>query len=316
MIEIKNLSKFYDMKKEAEVRALQDVSLTKAFAYNLCSKYFYSDSRKYDPNNKTLEKKAGRNIERLIMKAKRYFILIFNLIFLFICFCTLAGCNPIEESEDYVELDGWMGLKLADKYITLFGVKGAARESEEIIVPTEIEGFEVYRISSNKYRSYFYNWKVKKIFITKKYFFSCNQLWIPQDAVLVFICTDTDIYIEGFDTGVNNDSGYPYGGKIIYVPKICIEDYKERYTYLNPAKFRSANFSYFYNFDSAPNEGYFWIDNIEKNESIKTIPTDPIREGYEFSGWYTEAQCINACNFDTFIKSTGEVNIYAKWVEK
>lgn len=57
-----------------------------------------------------------------------------------------------------------------------------------------------------------------------------------------------------------------------------------------------ANVSYLYNYEEAPNDGYYWVDNYD-NSLIEYIPPEPIREGYEFAGWYKEAECINKWDF-------------------
>jgi hypothetical protein len=79
-----------------------------------------------------------------------------------------------------------------------------------------------------------------------------------------------------------------------------------------------------YNYDNSPNEGYYWVDNYT-NGLIEFIPPTPIREGYEFKGWYKEPECLNAWDFwedilgdDILIGSqqileyTGTY-LYAKW---
>lgn len=40
-------------------------------------------------------------------------------------------------------------------------------------------------------------------------------------------------------------------------------------------------------------------------------PEDPTEEGWRFGGWYTDAGCTKAWNFDTLV--TGEMTLYAKW---
>ncbi len=92
-----------------------------------------------------------------------------------------------------------------------------------------------------------------------------------------------------------------------------------------------ANVSYKWNYEEAPNSGYYWIDDYY-NEIISYIPTDPIREGYIFDGWYKEPECINKWDFDNdivpgteweFITQSPhktlveyqETILYAKWVE-
>ena len=43
-------------------------------------------------------------------------------------------------------------------------------------------------------------------------------------------------------------------------------------------------------------------------------PADPEREGYTFSGWYTDADCQNAFSFETE-KPAAETTLYAKWTK-
>ena len=93
-----------------------------------------------------------------------------------------------------------------------------------------------------------------------------------------------------------------------------------------------ANVSYYYNYEDSANSGYYWIDDCEYGGIIEYIPPEPKREGYEFGGWYKEAECINAWNFDTDtlpeekkeleaygdgfreVTSYQETILYAKWV--
>jgi len=44
-----------------------------------------------------------------------------------------------------------------------------------------------------------------------------------------------------------------------------------------------------------------------------TQPSDPIRTGYTFGGWYKESGCINAWNFSTDTV-TSNITLYAKWI--
>ena len=43
-------------------------------------------------------------------------------------------------------------------------------------------------------------------------------------------------------------------------------------------------------------------------------PADPIREGYEFAGWYTDSKLTTAYDFSS--KVTKSITLYAKWTEK
>ena len=59
----------------------------------------------------------------------------------------------------------------------------------------------------------------------------------------------------------------------------------------------TANVSYMYNYEDAPHEGIYWIDDYDGSK-IKFIPPAPIREGYTFLGWYKDEECTEKWDFD------------------
>lgn len=82
-----------------------------------------------------------------------------------------------------------------------------------------------------------------------------------------------------------------------------------------------ANISYFYNYEDAPNDGYYWLDDLEDGKTITYIPENPTREGYLFGGWFKDEACTEVWDFetDTIIKPAEgyyENKIYAKWNKK
>ena len=115
---------------------------------------------------------------------------------------------------------------------------------------------------------------------------------------------------------------------IDYLKNVLGEDYNfERdINYLRP-----ANVEFHWNYENSPQEDYYWIDDIENGELIEEIPPIPEREGYTFSGWYTEKECINEFSFSTpiskmdidweeLLNSRQQVpdeyvtSLYAKWI--
>ena len=111
-----------------------------------------------------------------------------------------------------------------------------------------------------------------------------------------------------------------------------IAGYKiETYTRISGVvKFRSmiqiANTSYIFNYENAPNEGYFFINDFERGGLIENTPYEPIREEYIFDGWYKEPECINEWNFEedrlpeTLYNENNEevyqeTKLYAKWIK-
>ena len=57
------------------------------------------------------------------------------------------------------------------------------------------------------------------------------------------------------------------------------------------------------------------IDSVKVNRNGTVArPDEPTREGYVFEGWFTDADCTEAYDFDT--KVTKNITLYAKWTEK
>ena len=91
------------------------------------------------------------------------------------------------------------------------------------------------------------------------------------------------------------------------------------------AMLKIANTAYMFNYENCPNDGYFFINNFEYGTTIENTPYVPLRNGYTFSGWYKESECINAWNFevDTLPQAEydeegyevyQETKLYAKWI--
>ena len=61
----------------------------------------------------------------------------------------------------------------------------------------------------------------------------------------------------------------------------------------------------------------FEVDGIEDQEVAyngkATEPTAPTKTGYTFGGWYTDAACTTAYDFNTLV--TADITLYAKWTK-
>ncbi len=89
--------------------------------------------------------------------------------------------------------------------------------------------------------------------------------------------------------------------------------YRKHYESLWAYKF--ANMQYMFNYDSAPNGGVAFVDDLEVNEKIEIIPMAPKHDGYLFTGWYMEPECLNRIELNGYVKTDDEiVYLYAGWV--
>ncbi len=98
-------------------------------------------------------------------------------------------------------------------------------------------------------------------------------------------------------------------------------DLRDLYDY--QYKIRVANTAYMFNYEGEPNGGYFFINNFDWGKKIEPAPYMPMRNGYEFKGWYKEPECINLWDFesDTLpqeseIGENPETKLYAGWEKK
>ena len=76
------------------------------------------------------------------------------------------------------------------------------------------------------------------------------------------------------------------------------------------SRWKKAAQSYKITFDSNGGTGVF--DIVVKANTVATNPIETIRSGYEFLGWYNDAECTTLWNFKTD-KITANTTIYAGW---
>jgi uncharacterized repeat protein (TIGR02543 family) len=82
-------------------------------------------------------------------------------------------------------------------------------------------------------------------------------------------------------------------------------------------KIRPANITFLNNYSDEINGGYYRLDNIEPGENIPK-PPNPERNGYEFTGWFTDSNCLNIWDFDSAkeLSNDTEFRLYAGWQQK
>ena len=99
----------------------------------------------------------------------------------------------------------------------------------------------------------------------------------------------------------------------------CYDEHVGLYRYIY-----KSNTAYMFNYEGSPNEDYYFINDFERGGLIENTPYEPIREGYEFCGWYKESECITKWDFTTDVlpaptyDENGELEyvetkLYAKW---
>lgn len=250
-------------------------------------------------------------------------IICFLLLSIF-CFCglgTISGCREIGlrlyESEFFIYTVGY-----DTNNVSILGLTDKGKEQEYLVIPETIANKEVTSVDywelatrkiTKKYGDAKYSGlqsdSLKKIFITQKIkVYSEKFFTMATNQLSVFFISNDTMWqerMERYDYYVTKDN--------VYIPRGALINHK-------------ANVTYFYNYENAKNDGYYWIDNYAYGEKIEYIPENPTRDGYTFDGWYKESECINKWNFevDTLpeeqfneeeITIYQETKLYAKWIE-
>lgn len=123
----------------------------------------------------------------------------------------------------------------------------------------------------------------------------------------VLNCEDVDLML--CRDNINFKSFVHYFFNDVYVDQTVYNSLQNNVSWL-----KTANVSFMNNLPSEGNDTNYSIENIAEGEKIN-MPPEPICEGYNFTGWYTEPECIK--KFDFSISPTIEDNkifrLYAGW---
>ena len=131
---------------------------------------------------------------------------------------------------------------------------------------------------------------------------------------------------EFFIDGLTNDKLRKFF-KDFAVEKISDHCLLIRFTYLEDrieqggCSFTStiykANTAFMFNYEDAPNMGYFFINDFERGGLIENYVYEPTREGYTFKGWYKDSECTQKWDFevDTLPAPTYDENGQLEYVE-
>lgn len=231
----------------------------------------------------------AKELKPLLLKTS-FLLLNFSLLF------TLCGCfykDPVVTIREY----GYFQYIIAgestyishkdDDSLIIVGFTDSGKEQETLDIPREIDGHPVKLIGLNENYGFWHNLshevhcsdKLRKIYI----FDNIERIEFFYGAeVEIMVCSET-----------NNLNFYSLG-----VAYKNMYFYRPLYEELgSPNEFKPANINFMNNYPLEDNGGLYRLDNIEASENIPE-PPDPTIEGYEFTGWYTELECINEWNYD------------------
>lgn len=250
-------------------------------------------------------------------KLKKIFILSLVLIQIALSSICFSGCvSKIQfyQNEYFIYSKGEVDNK---EVIEIYGLTDLGKEQKYLVIPKTIDGIPVFSIGcrfgihktvDREYgegHSNFQSDIIEKIFIA--------------EGITILSPAFMSSYINCFDNCPNLK-------KVFYLCSTkcsCSCNHTQK-TYDCYFAGYTANVSYLYNYDNAPNNNYYWIDSYY-NTVIEYIPQNPVRDGYVFDGWYKEAECLTPWNFDTDVVSLqydengiynyNETRLYAKWIK-
>ena len=226
--------------------------------------------------------------------------------------CALYGClrlvscgyrNLFNIEDEYPEYESgdWRYAVRKNKNGTkegyLIGFTEEGKQKECVVLPTELGGVTIVGICYRYRTSIMSSSQVgkiesdclKRIYVPNAYTYTKMNYANVVDR-LPFDCLQIVWQNRNADTGwsvrIFMDKHY------ILADNLCKSE-TENWHY----KGYVANVSYMYNYDNAPNDGYYWADNYE-NDLIKYIPPEPKREGYTFGGWYKDEEGTEKWDFE------------------
>ena len=231
----------------------------------------------------------------------------------------LASCSNSPRRTIYES--GYFQYKILDidcdgvKEILIMGLTEEGKQQETLVIPTIINGYEVTTLGHNNgfqgEQGRIYSDVLRKIYITNhiKNIGNKHFLTMNDGVKRTFFIANADgtlswhFILDSF----NN----------IYLPK-KIKDIN----FPSQKEMNYANVIYDLNYGE---NNIFLVDDCD-GTTVNILPPNPIRQGYEFIGWYKEPECINIWDFENDIVPVKEYDqngeyilketiLYAKWEE-
>ena len=246
-----------------------------------------------------------KNVLFLINKKDLFPLLFCSILSL----CSLTSCfyvktyAPFESGIfTYAYIDPPRGRPKEHVPIAILDVDFDKIDEDYFFVPREIDGYPVRQFGANRYftgthnpsKRVWINDNIKKIYLHEKIYALCAE----NDK-------NTDVYV----CGARVDKDYYFRNYYLYKKDIDKLDFE-----YDKSRIFAGNVEFMNNYPNELEDNYYSLDNIKDDELIN-VPPEPKCEGYNFTGWYTEPECIK--KFDFSISPTIEENkifrLYAGW---
>ncbi|MDD4316415.1 MAG: InlB B-repeat-containing protein [Clostridia bacterium] len=204
---------------------------------------------------------------------------------------SFTGCDfelpfgDISTTESYFETEYFMCCYDINGEVIIGGITDEALKLDTIIIPTEINGKKVASIGyPYGHKNHFSSSSYSKLYIPPNVKYGRGSLFTSCKIDLIVILLSVEPNRRDWDNRASF-SGL-FSTPNIFIPLNAGEAYEEAIGHIPD----SAPVSYMNNYDDTINGGYHWIDVYDDDGSLIEPPV-PEREGYDFGGWYEEAEC-------------------------
>ena len=212
----------------------------------------------------------------------------------------LGGCtNKYTENLNRVfETEYFLCISYDDVHVTILALtEQGQKQTDYLIIPKEINGMEVTALGGEiegglaiNRKQYWFSSSAKKVFLEGKDYILRICRFAPE-TVIISQYYDSDC-----------------------IKLLAEEKYSICSVYNNGFdNFYQANIYYFNNYKG--DDDLYCLDWKDENTTW-SFPPIPVREGYTFTGWYAEPECLNKIELNGYAKTDEEiVYLYAGWEE-
>ena len=215
---------------------------------------------------------------------------------------------------DLIYSNGWI-LKNEGDYFDIIGHEKWLENESVILFPSTVDGKPIKHFLDEGKLS------ANRIFVDSgNYLFNVNTNVFS--VAFVFLSVNPLDYCNGLFSNQASENNLIYRdySTHIFVPKDSLDKYKVycEFESKQPA-ILPANISFMYNYEGAPNDGYYWVDacfwlNIYYIEY--STYGKPKRDGYIFKGWGLTSggdSIVTEEEANLVYLETKELTLYARW---
>ena len=225
----------------------------------------------------------------------------------------LTSCDPLKSFEYYTDGDFVFAYKDYGggiESLYLYALSDEGYQKKYVVLPKEYKGKEIDGFvaelatfyGGRYYKDDFDSSVLEKIFINFELVYVYDNMFIiseqnSDDGTHSNVSRNKYTFIIWYDffSRILSDFRFITKRRVFGNNLLHNEDMKK---YIDYDVYGIANVSYIYNYEEAPNDGYYWVDDYD-NGLIEYIPPEPTRDGYIFDGWYKEKECINKWDFNS-----------------